>query len=288
MTEFVGQTQVRETEVREQRIPVFVSGLPGRMATLVAGQLAQNEHFDLSRYAMTSARHRRTVQQYGERRVYLVDYCPFDLQSGTIAVDFTTSQSAPVNVIHYTSLDIPFVMGTTVTEEDRREIEKMVRKSQICAVIAPNMDMEVVSRQMEIDEMVESCPFFFWGATFQIAESHQASKVGVSGTARAFQEQLERHGAVMSEEIISIRDPERQRKLGVPDKFLEGHGYHFVTVCDANGKIIHHFETKVHGRSSYVETALMDVEFLDEQRRADVRGRVFSQADVLRNLGRVA
>ena len=141
---------------------------------------------------------------------------------------------------------------------------------------------------VKIDEMVESCPFFFWGATFQIAESHQASKVGVSGTARAFQEQLERHGAVMSEEIISIRDPERQRKLGVPDKFLEGHGYHFVTVCDANGKIIHHFETKVHGRSSYVETALMDVEFLDEQRRADVRGRVFSQADVLRNLGRVA
>ncbi|OGE17589.1 hypothetical protein A2495_04500 [Candidatus Curtissbacteria bacterium RIFOXYC12_FULL_41_11] len=168
MTEFVGQTQVRETEVREQRIPVFVSGLPGRMATLVAGQLAQNEHFDLSRYAMTSARHRRTVQQYGERRVYLVDYCPFDLQSGTIAVDFTTSQSAPVNVIHYTSLDIPFVMGTTVTEEDRREIEKMVRKSQICAVIAPNMDSQVVNQQITIDDMHECDPDIFQKARVNI------------------------------------------------------------------------------------------------------------------------
>lgn len=262
----------------QTRIPVLVAGLPGKMATLVAERLAQDEQFDLLLYAISSKRNRGTHLEFGDRRVDLIDYCPFDIKSrpGTIAVDFTNPQSAITNVILYTNFRIPFVMGTTVS--DRKQIEEIVRNSEISAIVAPNMAASVVNVQNEFHEYLETSPNIFGGWTMTIRESHQATKKSVSGTAVAFQTQLEQLGARMESGIESIRDPELQRQLGIQN--LDGHAYHWITLTSPNGEI-KEYMTQIEGRQPYVEGTLMAIRFLGRQMRQGSRGQTFSMADVL-------
>lgn len=286
----------QETEIREETIPVFVSGLPGRMATLIAQSLSQDRRFDLLPIAMTSPRHRRERVNIGDTNIQLVDYCPSDIRnnSGVIAVDFTKPQSVACNVIHYTQLGIPFIMGTSLGQHEE-EVRELVENSQISALIAPNMDIGVVARQMDIDELAQSHPGIFEGREVEITESHQASKIDsvtgrpiVSATARAFQAQLERHGARLRGDIVSIRESQRQIELGVPEEFLDGHGYHWVTVFGQNGEIIYQFETKVNGRGSYVEGTISGIPFLARRIANGSRGEIFGMRDVVDGLRRAA
>jgi len=289
-----------ETE-RGGRIPVLVSGPPGRMATLVAEAIGSNGDFGLLPVALCSERHSDEQIQFGDRSVRLVhprsdrvQYWQYFLKEGAIAIDFSRTDSVLENARTYIYHELPFVMGTSVGDQGD-ELESLLRNSQISAVIAPNMDMGVVARQIDLDEFAQGHPGIFEDATFEIVESHQASKKDpitgepiVSGTARAFQEQLERLGAIMKGEIISIRDPERQRELGVPEKFIGGHGYHWVTVYGANGEVLYQFETIVNGRNSYVEGTLTAASYLAIQRQNGSRGEVHTMRDVVRDLRRIA
>lgn len=276
--------QVRETEINEQRTPILVSGLPGRMATLVAEALAHDEHFVIAPVGVTSARHRRTSHTLGENhRVNLVDYCPFDLATGTIAVDYTTPQSAETNAISYTQLKVPFVMGTT--GGNREAIEDLVRNSETSAVIAPNMATSVVEVQDELNRLIETSPEHFRDWHITIRESHQAAKRDVSGTARAFQAQLETLGAVMDGEIESVRDPERQRELGIQS--LDGHAYHWITLTSPTGET-REYRTAIEGRQPYVEGTLMAIRFLERRMKEGSHGEVFTMSDVIRNREEVA
>lgn len=277
-------TQRRETEVIDTRTPVLVSGLPGKMATLVAEALAGDKHYNLLPVAMTSARHKWTSQVLdGSHRINLVDYCPFDIKRGTIAVDYTTPRSAETNAISYTHLRVPFVMGTT--GGNRLAIENMVRNSEISAVIAPNMAAAVVEVQDELARLIETSSNHFQGWHMTIRESHQAAKRDVSGTAKAFQAQLEGLGAVMDGEIESVREPERQRQLGIQS--LDGHAYHWITLTSSTGET-REFRTAIEGRQPYVDGTLMAVRFLARRMNDGSRGEVFTMSDVVEDLRRVA
>lgn len=265
------------------------------MQTLIAQSLSQDRRFNLLPVAMTSPKHRRTRINIGDTNILLHDYCPFDLRnSGVIAVDFTKPQAVVGNVVTYTQLGIPFVMGTSLGEHEE-EVRELVQNSQISALIAPNMDMGVVERQINIDEFAQSHPGIFEGATIEITESHQASKVDsqthepiVSATARAFQAQMERHGARLRGEIVSIRDPQKQIDLGVPEEFLDGHGYHWVTAFGPNGEIIYQFETRINGRGSYVEGTVVGIPFLSREAANGSRGEIFGMRDVVEDIRRAA
>lgn len=272
-------TQHREMEVIDTKTPVLVSGLPGKMATLVAEALAKDEHYNLLPVAMTSARHKWSNHVLNNNhRVKLVDYCPFDLARGTIAVDYTTPRSAETNAISYTHLKVPFVMGTT--GGNREAIENMVRNSEISAVIAPNMAASVIGVQDELNRLLETSPNHFQGWHMTIRESHQATKRDVSGTARAFQAQLERLGAVMDCEIESIRDPEIQRQLGIQN--LEGHGYHWIKLIGPNGET-RELTTQIEGRNDYVDLTLESIGFLKRKTIEGSRGEIYSPSDVIRD-----
>ena len=260
-------------------IPILMAGLPGKMATLVAEAVVQREDFDLLPIAMTSPRHNRTYMDIRDQRIQLVDYCPNNLRLGRITIDFTTPQGVVLNTIHYTSLRIPFVMGTS--GGNREEMEEMVRKSRTCAVIAANMDPQIISRQMDIEKFAEINPGVFRGTTVEITESHQKTKKDVSGTAIAFKAQFERYGALPNGNITSIRDTRDQESLGIPNPD-DGHAYHWVAVQSPSGEVIYQFNTAVSGRTSYVEGTLLAARFLSRQIDLGTEGQVFSMRDVLK------
>lgn len=269
------------TELLESNrpIPIFMAGLPGKMATLVAEAIAEREDFDLLPVAMTSPRHKSTYMNISNQRIQLIDYCPNNLRPGRIAVDFTSPDSVVLNTIHYASLRMPFVMGTS--GGDREEMVALVRRSRTCAVIAANMDPQIIRRQIVIDEFAEINPGVFRGATVEITESHQKTKRDVSGTAVAFRAQFERYGALPNGNITSIRDTKMQEELGIPDPD-SGHAYHWVEVKTPNGEIIYQFNTAVQGRTSYVEGTLLAAQFLNRQICLGAEGQVFSMRDVLK------
>lgn len=271
--------QGHRVEALTTRTPVLIVGLPGRMATLVAEELARNESYDLLPFAMTSKRHRREIVQLGDQRVELNDYIPLNVgqRVGTVVVDYTTPQSAVGNAIDYILLRVPFVMGTT--GGNREELEALVRRSPISAVIAPNMAVEVVAIQDELNDLLSNSPHEFEGWNLTIKESHQATKKDVSGTAIAFQRQLEALGAIMYGEIESVRDPQVQRELGIHN--LDGHAYHWITLASPTGEI-REYRTSIEGRQPYVGGTLAAIDFLNQRVREGSRGEVFTMSDVIR------
>lgn len=270
-----------ETGARIVRTPIFISGLPGKMATLIAETLAQNESYDLLPLGMSSRKHNFEYIDIHGQKLLLRDFCPKKSAPGTIAIDFTTPQNATLNAIHYVSLGIPFVMGTT--GGDRRAMEEAVRSSQISAVIAPNMAVSIVEVQDEIKNLIDTSPNAYLGWRMTIRESHQATKRDVSGTAKALQAQLERLGAVMEGEIESIRDPQTQRQLGIQN--LEAHGYHWITLTSPQGEV-KRYPTVIEGRQPYVNGTLMAVKFLARKMREGSRGEVFTMSDVIEDARR--
>ncbi len=284
----------RETEIGEPVTPILIAGLPGKMATLVAEEIARSERYDLLPFAMSSKRHNREAVQFGDQKVRLNDYIPSDIRerTGAIAVDYTAFRSAASNAFDYTLWGLPFIMGTTGGNTQEFVIEEMVRHSEIPAVIAPNMHSQIVERQMEIEDMATTTPGIFEGATVKIIEIHQPSKVNtdgtpsVSGTATAFRAQYEDFGALPGGDIESIRnpnDPRVQEAFGFLPDPEKGYAYHRFVVMGRNGSIIHEFETRAIGRQSYVSGTLMAMDFLTQRMREGSKGEVFSMSDVIRS-----
>lgn len=278
-------------EILTREIPIMMSGLPGNMASLVAEEIATRQEFELFPIALSSPRHngesllvrdRRYSDLY--RNVYLFSALTLNgwrnlISDGSIAIDFTIPTACVTNARLYSEMGISFVMGTS--GGNREEMEEIVRRSRTCAVIAANMDPQIIRRQIDIDEFAETNPGVFRGATVEITESHQKTKRDVSGTAIAFRSQFERYGALPNGRITSIRDTEIQESLGIPNPD-SGHAYHWVEVKTPNGEIIYQINTAVQGRTSYVEGTLMAAQFLSRQIALGTEGQVFSMRDVLK------
>lgn len=208
----------------------------------------------------------------------LITSFPFPVQrrNAIFAIDFTTAQSAIEHARNYAKLRMPFIMGTTGA--DNNVLEKVVKESEISAVIAPNMAVEVVALQDELNDLLKNSPRAFKEWRMTIRESHQAAKKGVSGTAIALRTQLEALGATMEEEIESIRDPKQQKELGIQN--LDGHAYHWIRLVSPDGTI-KEYQTAIEGRQPYVEGTLLAVEFLRRKIKQGSRGEVFAMTDVL-------
>lgn len=281
MNELLGH---QEIEPINGVTPVLVSGLPGNMATLTAEALSRDDRFYLLPFAISSARQRSTSKTLsGGQRIDLLNYYPFEVPKGTIAVDYTTSQSAELNAINYTRRGIPFVMGTTVRNFE--VFREMVRHSDISAVIAPNMATPVVELQDALANLLKTSPNYFANWHMTIWESHQDSKVDldgnpiVSGTAIALREAFERLGAVMDDEIDSIRNRDQQRQLGIQN--LDAHAYHCVKLVGPNGEK-RQFTTHIEGREPYVDLTLESIPFLARKIKEGARGEIYTAIDVIK------
>lgn len=125
------------------------------------------------------------------------------------------------------------------TEKDIKM--KPITDNVIRFISAANLDLNIIK-------------FFYWlkfasnlfkSEAISIIESHQEVKKSQAGTALKICENLN----ISKESIISIRDPEQQKKLNI--KNLNHHAFHRIKIGDDDSSII--IDTKIEGAISYVK-----------------------------------
>lgn len=144
-----------------------------------------------------------------------------------IAIDFTHPSAVNSNAELYTSVKLPFVMGTT--GGDRELLHKVVKESGTYALIAPNMCKQIVALQAMMEYMSSQFPSAFSGYKLDIVESHQSGKADTSGTAKAmlkYFNELKGGEPLKVEEIKKLRIAKDQAEFGVPEDSLAGHAWH--------------------------------------------------------------
>ncbi len=122
----------------------------------------------------------------------------------------------------------------------------------ITYIHAPNLDINII----KLFYLLRSAKDLFKDEPVTIFESHQKEKKSQPGTALKFCEYLQ----VPRESIVSIRDPEYQKKLHITN--LDHHAFHRIQVGDAHSSIT--IETKIEGATSYVEGLARIVQCLPE------------------------
>jgi len=276
------------------KIKVMVNGLPGKMATKVAEHIAKSEDLELIKYSLTGPEI-EGMQKYSGIEGYIISLIEpkhrfyfrtkiknifgAELSKDFISVDYTHPSAVNENAEFYCSNGLNFVMGTT--GGDRKKLEEDVKKSKICAVIAPNMAKQIVAFQAMIEYAAKTFPDVFKGYKLEIKESHQKGKADTSGTAKAMVNYFNKLGIPFSaEQIIMIRDPEEQKKMGVPDEYLGGHGWHTYTLKSADDTVLFEFTHNVNGRDIYAAGTIDAIRYLDEKIKQGYKGRVYSMADV--------
>ncbi|XP_060218013.1 4-hydroxy-tetrahydrodipicolinate reductase 1, chloroplastic-like isoform X2 [Lycium barbarum] len=173
----------------------------------------------------------------------------------------------------YSKVGVPFVMGTT--GGDREKLYKTVADSKVDAVISPQMGKQVVAFLAAMEIMAEQFPGAFSGYSLQVMESHQASKLDTSGTAKA----------VIScfQKVQLIRDPVQQIEMvGVPEEHLFGHAFHMYHLTSPDGTVSFEFQHNVCGRSIYAEGTVDAILFLAKKVKLKEEKRIYDMIDVLR------
>ncbi|XP_010261625.1 PREDICTED: 4-hydroxy-tetrahydrodipicolinate reductase 2, chloroplastic-like isoform X2 [Nelumbo nucifera] len=223
----------------------------------------------------------KEIQIYGppEREGVLASL--FDEHPNLIAVDFTVPAAVNGNAELYCKVGVPFVMGTT--GGDRERLYKTVEDSNVYAVISPQMGKQVVAFLAAMEIMAEQFPGAFSGYSLQVMESHQASKLDTSGTAKAVISCFQKLGVSFDlDQIQQIRDPKQQIELvGVPEEYLSGHAFHMYHLTSPDQTVSFEFQHNVCGRSIYAEGTVDAAIFLAKKVRTKADKRIYNMIDVL-------
>ncbi|CAA3013359.1 4-hydroxy-tetrahydrodipicolinate reductase 1, chloroplastic-like [Olea europaea subsp. europaea] len=179
-----------------------------------------------------------------------------------IVVDYTVPAAVNENAALYCKVGVPFVMGTT--GGDREQLYKTVENSNVYAVISPQMGKQVVAFLAAMEIMAEQFPGAFFGYHLQVMESHQASKLDVSGTAKAVISCFQKLGVSFEiDQVQLIRDPKLQIEMvGVPEEHISGHAFHMYHLTSPDGTVSFEFQHNVCGRSIYAEGTVDAILFL--------------------------
>ncbi|KAJ7962516.1 4-hydroxy-tetrahydrodipicolinate reductase 2, chloroplastic [Quillaja saponaria] len=206
----------------------------------------------------------------------------FDKYPNLIVVDYTVPTAVNDNADLYCKVGVPFVMGTT--GGDRDQLRKIVEDSKVYAVISPQMGKQVVAFLAAMEIMAEQFPGAFSGYSLEVMESHQASKVDASGTAKAVISCFSKLGVSFDmDQIQLIRDPKQQLEMvGVPEEHLSGHAFHMYHLSSPDETVSFEFQHNVCGRSIYAEGTIDAVIFLAKKVQSKDSKYIYNMIDVLR------
>ena len=272
------------------RIKLMVNGLPGNMATNVVKHALEDNRFELITQSLTGPEISDTET--------VIDSVSFDLiqpqnrdqsvlaikdEEGLfLSVDYTHPSAVNSNAEFYCRHGLPFVMGTT--GGNRQGLEEAVRTSSTSAIIAPNMAKQIVGFQAMMEYAANTFPDLFKGYSLEIKESHQKGKADTSGTAKAMVRYFTSLGLVFAEnDIKKERDPDKQKTIwGIPEKYLEGHGWHTYSLNSEDKTVRFEFTHNVNGRDVYAQGTLDALIYLGKKVAEGAQGQVFSMIDVLK------
>jgi 4-hydroxy-tetrahydrodipicolinate reductase len=273
-----------------QPINTMINGLPGKVASTIAGKAQSDARIMLLPHSLTGPEIEvdrctisgtafeliKPVERDNKIAAIVSRYGDF------ISVDFTHPSAVNDNAAFYCKHRLPFVMGTT--GGDREKLIRTVVDSTICAVIAPNMAKQIVGFQAMMEYASNTFPAIFSGYTLTVQESHQAGKADTSGTAKAVVACFNRMGVDFPPEaIVMERDPMVQRdQWGIPEAYLSGHGWHTYRLTSPDKTVVFEFKHNVNGRDIYAEGTMDAVCYLVRQLEKQVKGRVFTMIDVLK------
>jgi 4-hydroxy-tetrahydrodipicolinate reductase len=272
------------------RIKIMINGLPGNVASIIAGHALKDTRIFLLPYSLTGPEIEADHHTISGTAIELIK--PADRENklddlvtahGTfICVDYTHPSAVNANAAFYCNRSLPFVMGTT--GGDREKLPGTVAGSKVCAVIAPNMAKQIVGFQAMMEFAATTFPGIFNGYTLSVRESHQAGKADTSGTAKAMVSYFNRMGVDFSAESIDMeRDPVVQRSAwGIPEAYISGHGWHTYRLTSPDKTVVFEFQHNVNGRDIYAEGTMDAVCYLDRKLKTGESGRVFSMIDVLK------
>lgn len=272
------------------RIKLMVNGLPGNMAANVAKHAIEDNRFELITLSLTGPEITDTET--------IIDSVSFDLiqprdrdqsilaikdkEGLFLSVDYTHPSAVNSNAEFYCRHGLPFVMGTT--GGDRQGLEETVRTFSTPGVIAPNMAKQIVGFQAMMEYAANTFPDLFKGYSLEIKESHQKGKADTSGTAKAMVRYFISLGLAFAEnDIIKERDPDIQETVwGIPEEYLEGHGWHTYSLDSEDKTVRFEFTHNVNGRDVYAQGTLDALIYLDKKVAEGAQGQVFSMIDVLK------
>lgn len=272
-----------------EKLIVMVNGIPGNMASNVAKHVLEDSRFELVSYSLTGPEVVVGEATVGSREIALIRpdqkeevIATIQKNEGVfISVDFTHPSAVNSNAEFYCKQELPFVMGTT--GGDRKRLNEVVVASTIVAVIAPNMAKQIVGFQAMMEYAANVFPDLFAEYSLEIRESHQKGKADTSGTAKAMVGYFAKLGMPFSEDKIGMeRDPDVQTRLGIPEQYLTGHGWHTYTLVSPDGTVKFEFTHNVNGRDIYAKGTLDAITFLHGKVEEGIKGKAFTMIDVLR------
>lgn len=265
---------------------IMVNGLPGKVSTVVAEHIAQDNNLILHPYSFTGQDIPQEKVNVGGLEISLIKPDGRDgfLASGDkpyISVDYTHPSAVNSNAEFYCQNNLPFVMGTT--GGDRDALEETVRNSNNVAVIAPNMAKQIVAFQSMMKYAADTFPDAFKGYTLEITESHQKGKADTSGTAKAMIGYFNALGVPFTKDQIKmVREPSEQLSMGIPEDALTGHGWHTYALKSDNESVLFQFTHNVNGRDVYADGTISGINYLAQKIQSGEKGKVYTMMDVLK------
>jgi len=272
------------------RIKIMINGIPGNVAASIAGNALSDNRFEVLPFSLTGPEINETVFHMDsiDFRLIRPDECDHVIRDITkehspfISIDYTHPTAVNDNADFYCRKGLPFVMGTT--GGDRKRLCDTVEKSNIPAVIAPNMSKQIVGFQAMMEYAANIFPGLFEGYSLEIRESHQKGKADTSGTAKAMVEAFNRLGIPFSkEDIIQERNPDKQKtEWKIPEKYLSGHAWHTYSLVSNDQTVKFVFKHNVNGRDIYSKGTFDAISYLEKKRKQGAAGKVFTMIDVLK------
>jgi len=210
----------------------LIVGLSGKMGGLTAQRmLALGEH-ELSPFGIVADKENGGVVTIPCGNGMIRNYPVFSFKGlgnrelqfikkeKPIIIDFTLKDVVKQNwETYYKKWKLPVIFGTIgINKED-------IKGNKAPVIIgSPNLCAPIVSLFKFFDGLEENA---MEGVSYYNSESHQSSKLEPSGTEIYFAELFRKAGATEHRLVEKIRFKTRQRTLGVPEEFLDGHGYHW-------------------------------------------------------------
>ncbi|MDY0133354.1 MAG: dihydrodipicolinate reductase [Desulforegulaceae bacterium] len=272
-----------------EKINLMINGIPGNVAKNILEHL-DPDVFNLVEASLTGPDVKEDFFEFKNKKIKLLKPDSRDEKikeilekfKNIIAIDYTHPTAVNENAKFYVKHKIPFVMGTT--GGNREELVKAVEKSEIPAVIAPNMAKQIVGFQAMMEFAANNFPDLFKGYSLEIKESHQSGKADTSGTAKAMVTYFKKLGLNFdTEEIKKERNKDiQENEWKIPKEHLEGHAWHKYSLVSDDKSAKFEFIHNINGRDIYSRGTIDAVLFLNKKIKENFKGKAFTMIDVLK------